>query len=83
MTYIVEVQHSSDHNKDGKWFELERTDNKNTATKLLRYFGVRGPVPQGIRPHECRISGAYEGRQLRYRDEVSNFVYLDDIMSKG
>lgn len=69
MTYIVEVQHSSDHNKDGKWFELDRANDEKTAAEMMRYFGVSDDA--------CDVSGAYEGRPLRYHDGAGRFVYLD------
>lgn len=65
--FIVEVQHTSDFQQDGVWHELERTASAEHAAKLLRYFGVKEPAPKGIRPEQCRLTGSYEGRPLRYR----------------
>lgn len=69
MTYIIEVQHSSDHNLDGKWHELDRTEDQKHADFLIKYFGdpnmgLRDPVT-----NRKKITGSYAGRPLRIREE--------------
>jgi len=68
--WAVEVQHSSDHNHDGRWFELERTTDGAFAVKLWDYFFVKKasppPLPCG-RKVMVPLTGSYEGRPGRIR----------------
>lgn len=69
MVWIVEVQHSSDTNLDGKWFELERVETEEHAEKLVTYFGTLKNRPKGIRPDRPHpITGSYAGRPVRKRE---------------
>jgi hypothetical protein len=61
--YIVEVQHC------GKWTELERTSNGAHAVRLWDYFFVVKPIPKGVRPEQCNITGSYSGMPGRIRIE--------------
>lgn len=72
VLYTIQVQHYSDKLQDGKWYDLETTNNQETADKLVRYFGVEEPIPKGIRPEVCRITGSYAGRPVRWIDENGN-----------
>lgn len=66
--WAVEVQHSSDHNLDGKWFELERTTDGDHVIRLWEYFFIGRPFPpKGLRPEECSTTGSYAGRPGRIR----------------
>lgn len=68
MTWIVEVQHSSDQALDGVWHELERVESEASAAMLIDYFGTEKPIPKGLRPEQCVITGGYAGRPLRKRE---------------
>lgn len=59
-TWVVEVQHSSDHNLDGVWHELDRFSSEAPAITSVDYFGVE-------RKGSRYITGAYAGRPLRHR----------------
>ena len=59
VTWAVEVQHSSDFNQDGKWFELERTNDGNFAVDLWNFFFVKKPCHP--------TAGSYNGRPGRIR----------------
>lgn len=65
--WAVEVQHSSDHELDGTWHELERCGSEERADELIEYFGTEKPIPPGLRPEDCMITGSYAGRPLRKR----------------
>ncbi len=38
--FLIEVQHSSDHCRDGKWFELDRCETEEQALKLVAHYGL-------------------------------------------
>jgi hypothetical protein len=70
--YIVEVQHSSDFNLDGKWFEIDSGDSVEWAEKTLKDFGERPKLVGSQRDcgdydYPSVLSGSYAGRPLRYR----------------
>ncbi|WP_370309268.1 hypothetical protein [Sphingobium abikonense] len=44
MATVIQVQHSSDHDRDGKWFDLEHVpDDWSGPTNMARdsYIGAR------------------------------------------
>jgi hypothetical protein len=56
VRYRVEVQHSSDRQRDGVWHELEATDDRDYAVERLGVFGCRR---------------AYGGRPLQLLDTAT------------
>lgn len=65
--YIIEVQHSSDHERDGIWTPLEYCETEEFAQYLVEFFTVVKKHPKGLRPENCTITGSYAGRPVRYR----------------
>lgn len=65
--YIVEVQHSSDHNLDGQWFELDRTECPFHALNLWEYYFRVKANKSGLRAERQTITGSYAGRPGRIR----------------
>jgi lysylphosphatidylglycerol synthetase-like protein (DUF2156 family) len=64
MIYIIEVQHASDHDLDGKWYEVSRASTPEGADREMRYMARRR---------------AYEGRPLRIRPAEGDVAALPRV----
>jgi hypothetical protein len=61
--YRIEVQHQSDHDLDGRWYELDVTNDEESAKRLVAYFEGWRTRKDGTR----YLSGmGYGGRAVRY-----------------
>ena len=61
--YRIEVQHYSDHEKDGLWYELDTVSSEEDAKNRVRYYAGWRTRKNGSK----YLSGmGYGGRALRY-----------------